>query len=483
MFVGREYEIKELVGLWDKRVPSLITCRGRRRVGKSTLIEEFAKVSADHFMVIEGLAPREGMSDALQRKNFCKRLDEMTGSRCPVAESWPLAFARLDEAIPSHGKTVVLLDEISWIGGYDLDFPGYLKTAWDKRWKKHDNLVVVLCGSVSSWIAENILNSTGFVGRNTLDLEVRELPMSEALHVMGPAAGRLSALEKFDFLSVVGGVPRYLEEMRPALTFEENVRKLCFVKQGLLFREFNETFSQVFGRQMENRRKLLELLSEGAQSAVALADRLGMDINGHLTKALKELEYAGFVSRDSSLSPLTRKATRRDRYRICDNYIRFYLSFIAPNVAAIERGLFKFVSMEQFGGWGTVLGLQFQNLILNHVDGLFPHLGLDHALVLSAAPYCQPSTKRGEGCQIDLLIQTKRTLFVVEIKRKNEIDASVIDEVVAKVKRLKYSPDFSVRTALVYCGRLSRQVEAEGYFDKIINAEVLLGDGARQGDN
>ena len=292
MFVGREYEIKELVGLWDKRVPSLITCRGRRRVGKSTLIEEFAKVSADHFMVIEGLAPREGMSDALQRKNFCKRLDEMTGSRCPVAESWPLAFSRLDEAIPSHGKTVVLLDEISWIGGYDLDFPGYLKTAWDKLWKKHDNLVVVLCGSVSSWIAENILNSTGFVGRNTLDLEVRELPMSEALHVMGPAAGRLSALEKFDFLSVVGGVPRYLEEMRPALTFEENVRKLCFVKQGLLFREFNETFSQVFGRQMENRRKLIELLSEGAQSAVALADRLGMDINGHLTKALKELEYA-----------------------------------------------------------------------------------------------------------------------------------------------------------------------------------------------
>ena len=474
MFIGRENEIRDLVDLWNKRVPSLISCRGRRRIGKSTLIEEFARVSADHFLSIEGLAPREGMTDALQRKNFCRRLDEMTGNRRPLAESWPLAFARLDEAIPSDGRTVILLDEISWMGGYDSDFPGYLKTAWDKLWKKHDNLVVVLCGSVSAWIADNILNSTGFVGRNSLDLEVKELPMDEALQIMGPTAGRLSSLEKFDFLSVVGGVPRYLEEIRPAMDFEENIRKLCFVKQGILFREFGETFSQVFGRQMDSRRKMLEVLSEGTLTAAELAKRLGTEINGHFTTALKELEYAGFISRDASLSPLTGKAMRRDRYRVSDNYIRFYLSFIAPNSAAVERGLFQFVSMEQFGGWGAVLGLQFQNLILNHVDKLFPYFGIDHALVMSAAPYYQPATKRGEGCQIDLLIQTKRTLFVVEIKRKQTIDASVIEEVATKIKRLKFNPEFSIRTGLVYCGRLSQQVEAEGYFDRIINADSLL---------
>ena len=474
MFIGRENEIRDLVDLWNKRVPSLISCRGRRRIGKSTLIEEFARVSADHFLSIEGLAPREGMTDALQRKNFCRRLDETTGNRRPLAESWPLAFARLDEAIPPDGRTVILLDEISWMGGYDSDFPGYLKTAWDKLWKKHDNLVVVLCGSVSAWIADNILNSTGFVGRNSLDLEVKELPMDEALQIMGPTAERLSSLEKFDFLSVVGGVPRYLEEIRPAMDFAENIRKLCFVKQGILFREFGETFSQVFGRQMDSRRKMLEVLSEGTLTAAELAKRLGTEINGHFTTALKELEYAGFISRDASLSPLTGKAMRRDRYRVSDNYIRFYLSFIAPNAAAVERGLFQFVSMEQFGGWGAVLGLQFQNLILNHVDKLFPYFGIDHALVMSAAPYYQPATKRGEGCQIDLLIQTKRTLFVVEIKRKQTIDASVIEEVATKIKRLKFNPEFSIRTGLVYCGRLSQQVEAEGYFDRIINADSLL---------
>lgn len=73
MFVGRQEDLALLTGLWDKRVASLVTCRGRRRVGKSTLIEEFAKRTAENFIVIEGMAPREGMSDRRQRRNFCER--------------------------------------------------------------------------------------------------------------------------------------------------------------------------------------------------------------------------------------------------------------------------------------------------------------------------------------------------------------------------------------------------------------------------
>ncbi len=79
MFIGRQEDLAMLSGLWEKRVASLVTCRGRRRVGKSTLIEEFAKRTAEHFIVIEGLAPRKGMSDRLQRRNFCERLAEQTG--------------------------------------------------------------------------------------------------------------------------------------------------------------------------------------------------------------------------------------------------------------------------------------------------------------------------------------------------------------------------------------------------------------------
>ena len=474
MFVGREDDLVQLTGLWDKRVSSLVTCRGRRRVGKSTLIEEFAKRTAENFIAVEGLAPRKGMNDRKQRRNFCARIAEQTGVEMRDAASWPLAFDMLNEALPDKGRTVVLLDEISWMGGYDRDFPAYLKTAWDKKLKNHPNLVLVLCGSVSSWIADNILNSTGFVGRNSLDVEVRELPLREAIQVIGPTADRMSSTEKFDILSVVGGVPRYLEEIRPSLTVDENVRRMCFLKQGLLFREFDETFNAVFGPEAINRRAVLETLSGGSMTASAIAQKLGVAVNGHLTRTLKELEYAGFVARESNLNAETGKPARIDRYRICDNYTRFYLHFIEPNRKAISGGLFRFASMEQLKGWESQLGYQFENLIVNHVGDLFVHLGVDRSLVLSAAPYAQRGTKRGEGCQIDLLVQTRRTAFIVEIKRRREIGPEVMEEVMEKVRRLKVSKGVSVRTALVYDGRLSPRIEAEHGFDVIIPADRLL---------
>ncbi len=474
MFVGRQEEISQLEGLWDKRVASLVTCRGRRRVGKSTLIEEFAKRTADYFIVIEGLSPRKGMSDAKQRDNFCERLSEQVGIEAKHVKSWPLAFAQLDEALPKDGRVVVLLDEISWMGGYDKDFPAYLKMAWDKKLKNHSNLVLVLCGSVSAWIADNILNSTGFVGRNSLDLNVQELPLKDAISVMGPTAERMSSTEKLDILSVVGGIPRYLEEVRPSLTVDENIRRLCFLKQGMLFREFDETFNDVFGKQAENRRRVLEVLSKGALPATDIAECLGGEVNGHLTRTLKELEYSGFVARESSLNAVTGKPQRMERYRICDNYTMFYLHFVRPNAVAINNGLFRFASMEQLKGWETQLGFQFENLIINHVEDLFKPLGIERSLVLSAAPYVQRGTKRGEGCQIDLLIQMRRTVYVVEIKRRKFIGPEIMEEIAAKVQRLQVAKGVSVRTALVYDGKLSPQIEAEHGFDVLIPVSRLL---------
>lgn len=474
MFVGRQDDLAMLSGLWEKRVASLVTCRGRRRVGKSTLIEEFAKRTAEHFIVIEGLAPRKGMSDRLQRRNFCERLAEQTGGDLKDAPSWPLAFSMLDSALPSKNRVVVLLDEISWMGGYDKDFPAYLKTAWDKKLKNHPNLVLVLCGSVSAWIADNILNSTGFVGRNSLDLEVRELPLGEAIQVIGPAAARMSSTEKLDILSVVGGVPRYLEEVRPSLTVDENIRRMCFLRQGLLFREFDETFGSVFGPRAEKRKAVLEVLAHGPMMATEIAERMGGDLNGHLTRTLKELEYAGFVAREANLNAATGRPARFERYRICDNYTRFYLHFIEPNRTAIDGGLFKYSSMEQMKGWDVQLGYQFENLIVNHVCDLFRCIGIERSLVLSAAPYMQRGTKRGDGCQIDLLIQTRRTVYVVEIKRRREIGAEIMDEVAERVRRLKVASGVSVRTALVYDGRLSPRIEAEHAFDVLVPADRLL---------
>ena len=161
MFIGRERDLKDLEALWGRDHGVLVTCRGRRRIGKSTLIEEFASRSADIFIRIEGLPPRKGMTDAAQRRRFCEKVAEYAERDMVPAATWALAFAQLDELLASGRRTVVLLDEISWMGGYNPDFAGYLKEAWDCNFRKHPNLVFVLCGSVSAWIRCSVLRGSG----------------------------------------------------------------------------------------------------------------------------------------------------------------------------------------------------------------------------------------------------------------------------------------------------------------------------------
>ena len=475
MFIGREQELKDLDAFWGRDQGVLITCRGRRRIGKSTLITEFASRSARTFLSIAGLAPRKGMTDARQRRHFCEKLAEIGNRAYHEADTWSKAFRQLDELLVDQGRTVVLLDEISWMGGYDPDFAGYFKEAWDEYLHKHANLIFVLCGSISAWIAENILNSTGFVGRDSFDIELGELSLSDSVALFGPTVERLSTTERLDLLSLTGGVPKYLEEVRPELSVDENFRRLCFLPRSLLFREFDETFSKVFGLRVATRGRILRLLVDGCKSASELAQMEKRPLNGSYTEALRDLNYAGFVAEDSGLSPLTGRAVKESRYRIKDNYARFYLKNIEPRSMAIKAGHFEFVSLEQLNGWDSILGLQFENLVLNHVNDLFSHLGLDRSLVLSAAPYVQNATRRNEGCQIDLLIRTERTLMVVEIKRRSEIRHEVVDEVAEKIRRLRYDKSLSVRTALVYDGRLSASIPADRYFDFIVPAEALLG--------
>ena len=474
MFIGREKELELLDALWGRDSGVLVTCRGRRRIGKSTLIEEFAARSAARFLSIEGLAPHKRMTDAVQRRRFCEKVAEYAGRPVEDAANWSLAFAQLDGLLAGDRRTVVLLDESSWMGGWNPDFPGYLKEAWDKRLRKHANLVLVLCGSVSAWIAENILDSTGFVGRNSLDIELRELPLRDAVRIWGPGAERMSTREKLDLLSVVGGVPKYLEEVRPALSVDENVRRMCFLPDGILFRDFDETFNQVFGRKAKLRGRILRELVARPRTVSEVAGADGTPTSGAYSKTLEDLCHAGYVARDEGLNPLTGKSVRKARFRVCDNYVRFYLHYVEPRRKAIERGLFAFSSLEQLQGLQTFFGLQFENLVLNHVGDLFPLLGLDRSLVLSAFPYVQAATKRLRGCQIDLLVQTQRTLVVVEIKRRHEIGREIIGEVSEKVSRLAHDKSLSVRTALVYDGRLSPGVEADRFFDFVIPAEKLF---------
>ena len=473
MFYGRESDLNDLAQLWRKRVASLVTCRGRRRIGKSTLIEEFARRSGARLIKLEGKAPEPGLSNRHQLASFLDQLRRQTKTGVSSLGNWSEAFKALDDELGS-GKTVLLLDEISWMGKYDVGFPGELKIAWDNLFKKHDRLIVVLCGSVSTWISKNILNNTGFVGRASLNLTVRELPLDVCVRFWGRRAARTATKDIVDVLSVTGGVPRYLEEIDPSLSADENIRRMCFTPNALLRDDFTKIFNVVFGPNAVMKRRILECLSDGPLSVSELSESLGVERSGSISDHLDDLEVAGFVAEDAGIDPSTGRESRRIRYRVSDNYTRFFLRYIQPNARTIDNGSFRFNALETLRGWEVMLGLQFENLVVGNLTKLLEKVGFGNALLKSAAPYRQSATKRRKGCQVDLLLQAERKVCVVEIKRKAMIGREVEDEVEQKIRALALGKDVSVRTALVYAGELSKSVEADGYFDYLVPVESLM---------
>lgn len=478
MFIGREEYLEDLESLWQKGTSSLVACRGRRRIGKSTLFREFARRTADVYIEIEGLMPESGMTNEMQLRGFAESLAAQTGTEDSVPTNWLNAFIRLDREIDDTKRTIVMLDEISWMGGYDKLFAATLRKAWERYFHRHDRLILILCGSVSSWIKDELLGSTGFTGRFSRDFVLPELTLKECAGFWGQAADRISPREIVDVLSITGGVPRYLEEVNPALDANENIRKMCFLKSGELFRDFDAIFNPVFGEDVVIKKDILRILADGPCTGAELAEKLGSARNGHLSAHLRELKEGGFLSDDCGINPETGRRSRIAKYRLKDNYTRFYLKYVMPHKAEIELGTYRFSSLDRLPEWHTVMGLQFENLIVNNAMDVVPHLHLGGATVESAAPY-RNSRKDGggkkTGCQIDLLIQTPRTAYVVEVKRRNEIDSTIEDEVAERIKRLPLREGMSARPVLVYDGKLDPVVEGNGYFDAVIPVSKLLG--------
>ena len=474
MFVGRDYQLKLLSSVWDKESSSLVVVSGRRRIGKSTLIERFAEKSRCRFIEIEGLPPDANMTNERQLANFCERIGKSAQIEAPQAKNWAEAFDFLDKIITGKSKVIVFLDEISWMGGYDDGFAGLLKNAWDMQFSKHKRLVLVLAGSVSAWIQKNILNAKGFVGRVSIDLNLTELPLSACCSFWGRRTIHVSMREMVDILSVTGGIPKYLQEINPRLSADENIRRMCFLPEGYLFKDFDSIFSDVFGEGIAAKRRILNILADGPASVSELAKAMSIEPNGHITNNLNDLTVAGFVAAGAGLNPVTNAKVREVRYRLCDNYTRFYLKFIQPRREAIRQGLYRFADLESLPGWNSILGLQFENLVVNNLASLCRELGLGRKLVTSAAPYARRKSAACPGLQIDLLIQTPKSVYVIEIKRCNRIETSIEKEIEKKVSLLGIGSGKSIRTALVYDGKLSPEVEENGFIDFLIPFNRLM---------
>lgn len=468
-FIGRQPELAKLRQFTNGRVASLIVLKGRRRIGKTRLAEEFGKEF--RFLLFTGLPPTEGMTAQMQRDHFANQLARQLLIPLPRANDWNDLFWAL-AYYTKEGKVLIVFDEISWLGINDPTFLGKLKTAWDTDFKKNHELILMFTGSVSSWIEKNILSNTGFVGRISLDMTLEELPLYRCDEFWGSERNKISPYEKFKLLAITGGVPRYLEEINPSLSSEENIRRLCFQSGGLLVGEYQRIFSDLFHKRGSIYSKIVSRLADGSCDQDKIRQALGMQRGGRLSEYLYDLKTAGFISEDQTWSIQTGKIGKIHQYRLKDNYLRFYLKYIAPNLQKIEQDRYQINPAQ----WPAIFGLQFENLVLANRSRILELLHIEPHEVVCDSPYFQRLNKRHSGCQIDYLIQTRdRTLYLCEIKFSIcPVSLEVIKEAEKKMQALPLPRGFSMRNILIHINGVSEEVLAREFFSRIFDFSQFL---------
>lgn len=473
IFTGRKEELQGLKSLLAKQSASLVVIRGRRRIGKSRLVDEFAKEIP--YFTFTGLPPEKKTTAKSQREEFARQLREKFGLPGLRGDDWGDLLTLLAKSLPSE-RTIVLLDEITWMGSKDATFLGKLKIVWDLYFSKMPQLILILCGSVSSWIERKIISSTGFFGRISYKIHLKELNLIECNHFLEKLGFRGSDQEKFIILSLTGGIPWYLEQINSKLSALENIRRLCFTPDGLFVDEFKNIFNDLFGKRSAIYGRIVECLANGPVETSAIAEKIHYENSGQLSEYLEDLVLAGYVSREYTWSLPTGKQSRYSRYRIRDNFIRFYLKYIAPNLNKIERDAYREISLFSMPSWESLIGLQFENLVLNNRRHILRELGVRPEEVLYDNPYFQRQTSHHPGCQIDFLIQTRfGNLFVCEIKfSRNPIPASVISEVESKLKTLTAPKGHAKIPVLIHVNGVTPEVEESGFFSRIIDFGSLL---------
>ncbi len=472
-FIGRQDELKLLEGLLLKQSSSLVVVYGRRRIGKSRLIEEFAKKY--RFISFSGLFPEESMTNQDQLNEFTRRFQDQFGENIGPLTDWGNAFQKL--ALQTRkGRVVILFDEITWMGHDSPNFLAKLKNAWDMELKKNDQLILFLCGSVSVWIEKKLLANRGFYGRISLKLRLKELSLSDCGKFWENRGGITSSYEKFKILSVTGGIPKYLEEIRLDQSAEENIKRLCFSRHGLLFTDYDYIFLSLLEKNSKYYKEIIKILDRNPLERNDILRKLGIDSGGMPSDYLEELVISGFLQRDYTWNLNTAKTAKLSKYRLSDNYLRFYTRYILPNVKKIENDQFSDHSLSSLPGWVSIIGLQIENLVLNNRKKIQSLLGIYSDEIVNDGPFFQRKTERQNGCQIDYLIQAKfGVLYLCEIKFAFKgIGSSVINEVQEKINRLVMPKNFSVKPILIHIGDVYDEVLESNYFAKIINMAELF---------
>jgi len=316
------------------------------------------------------------------------------------------------------------------------------------------------------------------MGRVSLDINLNELSLEDCNQLLIKKKVKANAYEKFKLLSVTGGVPRYINEIKPNLSADDNIRQLCFISSGILFREFDDIFHDLFSRESEYYKKMVQILVNGSLEYTDICEQLGLEKSGYWSCYLDELVKAGFLKKAFTWNIKTGKISRFNQYRLSDNYLRFYLKYIAPNKVKIANHLFAEKQLHSLPAWDSIIGLQFENLVLNNARRIWKKLHISANDIIAHGPYFQKKNQRVSGCQIDYLIETRHnTLIVCEIKfSKSALDTTVIKAMQEKIAALQTPKGYACWPVLICVNGVSDAVLEADYFTHIIHFADFLGE-------
>jgi predicted AAA+ superfamily ATPase len=422
--VGRTQEKEVLRRLLGSNSPELLAIYGRRRVGKTFLIDEFFEDKAKVFEVTGAKdAPKE-----LQLARFSVEMQnafEGIGSEV-LYHTWDEGLQALVKAVEgyqaggSEERVVLFFDEIPWLDGGNSGFLSALDYAWNRHFSKSkfNRLLIVICGSAASWMIKKVINSRGGLhNRVTEVLRLMPFTLGETRCYLESLGVQLDNRQMIELYMALGGIPAYLRHARPGLSSTQIINELCFTSGKFLSEEFDRLFASLFAKYHNHVRIVRALAS--APKGLTRSDILlktGLPDGGNSTLYLNELEQSGFIM---SVPSYGRKKRGRF-YRLSDEYSLFYLKWIDPLSQAISAGIESdyWMRQSQRPTWPAWAGYAFEGLCIKHIGEIKRALGIAGVVTREFAWECPPdrATDR-RGAQVDLVIErADHTINLCELK-------------------------------------------------------------------
>lgn len=409
--IGRQKELDLLNKAYQSPEAELVAITGRRRIGKTFLVNTYfqGKISFD-------MVGTQNGSLVGQLNNFADQLSVYAQQTIDPPVSWDVAFKLLRQHLQhlSTEKKVIFFDELPWLAGAKSGFLSAFGYFWNS-WACRQNIIVIICGSAASWMIQKVVNDTGGLhNRITKHIHLEPFTLAESEAFLQSRGGTYDRYQITQLYMTMGGVPHYLKEIDPTQSAIQNIDRICFAKNGLLKGEFDRLYASLFVH-AEHHVQVVRTLAQRKQgmTRTELTEKSKLLNGGGLTKVLNELIMSGFVSVQLPFG----KVKKEQLYRLSDEYTLFYFQFIEPQT---QQGSGLWLMLSQTPAYKAWAGYAFEGLCIKHIENIKKSLGIA-GIYTSVSSLFQKNTDQNEGIQIDMVLdRNDHTINLFEVKYYNQ---------------------------------------------------------------